>query len=99
MPFGLRGVLVIFQLPNDKVIIPRIRPDVFSYLDDIIVVTETFDEHSSCQGKVLDRVTESDFTINPEKNEFYCSEVRYLEFVDNKDGLKIGPDKVEPKTS
>lgn len=75
------------------------RPNVFSYQDDIIVVTETFVENLSWLGRVLDRVSEAGSTINPDKSEFCCSEVRYLGFVANKDGLKKDHDKVEPITS
>ena len=38
MPFGLSGAAATFQRLIDKVITPEMRPNVFSYLDDIIIV-------------------------------------------------------------
>ena len=45
MPFGLWNALATFQRLIDRVIGPELRPHAFFYLDDIIVVTETFEEH------------------------------------------------------
>ncbi|XP_033228897.1 uncharacterized protein LOC117180509 [Belonocnema kinseyi] len=55
MPFALTGAPATFQRLIDRVITPEMRSNVFSYLDGIIVVAETFDEHLSWVGKVLDR--------------------------------------------
>ena len=35
------------------------------YLDDIIVVTETFEEHLKCLEAVLDKITQENLSINP----------------------------------
>ena len=96
MPFRLTGAPATFQRLIDKVITPEMRPNVFSYLDDIIIVTETFDEHLIWLSRVLDRIIDSCLTINPDKSEFCCSEVKYLGFVVNRDGLKVDEDKVAP---
>ena len=75
------------------------RPNVFTYLDDIIVVSETFDEHLKWLDKVLERIAKSGLTINQDKSDFSCNGVKYLGFVVNKEGLKVDPDKVEPIAS
>lgn len=98
MPFRLTGAPATFQRLIDRVIMPEMRLNVFSYLDDITVVTKTFDKHLSGLGMVLDRVVEAGLTINREESEFCYSEVRHLVFVVNQDGLQVDPDKVEPIT-
>ena len=72
------------------------EPHAFAYLDDIIIVTETFEEHLSWLKKVLDRIKSAGLEINPEKCEFCCPEVHYLSYLVNENGLQIDPDKVAP---
>ena len=45
MPFGLTNAPATFQRLMDKVITPDLKPNVFCYLDDIIIVTQNFDDH------------------------------------------------------
>ena len=45
MPFGLSNAPATFQRLIDRVIGTELRPHAFCYLDDIIVVTETFEDH------------------------------------------------------
>lgn len=72
------------------------EPYVFKYLDDIIIVTDTFEEHLEWLDKVLGVLKKANLTINPDKSEFCCSEVKYLGFVVNRQGLQTDPDKVTP---
>lgn len=48
--FELTGAPITFQRPIDSVITPEMRPKLFSYLEDIIKVTETFNEHNLLPG-------------------------------------------------
>ena len=96
MPFGLTGAPATFQRLIDRIITPDMRPNVFCYIDDIIIVTETFEEHLDWLGKVLIKIEDAGFTINAEKSDFCCTEVRYLGFVVNREGLQPDPKKVEP---
>ena len=45
MPFGLHAIASTFQRLLDQVITPDIAPDAFAYLDDIVVCTQTLEEH------------------------------------------------------
>ena len=96
MLFGLSNAPATFQRLIDRVIGPEHRPHAFCYLDDIIVVTETFVEHLKWFGAVLDKITQSNLTVNTEKCEFCRSEVKYLGYVVNKDGLSVNPEKTKP---
>lgn len=49
---------------------PKMDPHVFKYLDDIIIVTDTFEEHLEWLDKVLDVLKGANLTINPDKSEF-----------------------------
>jgi len=45
MPFGLHSAPATFQRLLDSVLSPELEPHVLVYLDDIIVASQTFDEH------------------------------------------------------
>lgn len=69
MPFGLTNAPGTFQsLVNDT-----LRPylDVFctAYLDDIIIYSDTLEEHTEHIHKVLKALEERDLQIAPEKCE------------------------------
>ena len=72
------------------------RPYAFSYLDDIIIVTETFEEHLIMLERVLARIKKAGLTINREKSVFGISEVKYLGILVNQDRLRPDTDKIAP---
>ena len=53
MPFGLHSVPAAFQRLIDSIITPELEPNVFCYLDHIIIVASTFDEHVRLLREVL----------------------------------------------
>lgn len=95
LPFGLTNAGAGFQRTIDQVILPEWR-NVFAYLDDIIIASETFEEHLECIGKVVNRIHQFGLTINREKSHFCRKEVNYLGYVLSSKGLKIDPEKIRP---
>ena len=81
MPFGLCNAPQTLQRLMDEVFGPELDPHVFVYLDDLIIVTPTFEEHIIILYKVLDRLKAAGFTINCEKCEFCSPSFKYLGFV------------------
>ena len=71
-------------------------PYCYAYLDDIIIATETFEEHLYWLKRVFDRLTEAGLILNQKKCEFCRAEVKYLGFVVNSKGLQVDPDKIAP---
>ena len=55
MPFGLHSASAVFQRLIDSIITPELEPNVFGYLDNIIIVTSTFDGHDRLLREVLQR--------------------------------------------
>ena len=96
MLFGLTNAPATFQRLMDKVITPDLKPNVFSYLNDIIIVTENFEEHLKTLETVLEKINQARLTINLEKCECGCSELKYLGFVVNEKGLLMDEDKIKP---
>lgn len=96
MPFGLSNAGATFQRFIDGVIGHDLEPYAFAYLDDIIIASETFEDHLKHIEQVLKRLKEAGLSINREKSVFCRSEVKYLGVLVNRDGVKPDPEKIEP---
>ena len=86
----------MFQRLIDKVIGPELEPHAFTYLDDVIVVSETFEDHLKWLKEVLDRLAAAGLSINPDKCLFFRSEIKYFGFLINNEGVKVDPRKLAP---
>ena len=95
-PFGLCNGPSSLQRIMDSLLGPEMEPHVFKYLDDNIIVTDTFEDHLKWLDKVMGILKKANLTINTDKSEFCCSEVKYLGFVVNRAGLQTDPYKVAP---
>ena len=95
MPFGLHSAPATFQRLLDQVIGPELEPRAFAYLDDIIVLGRTFEEHLQNLRVVLHRLQAANLRINPEKCDFCRTELKYLGHMVTAQGIKTDPDKVQ----
>ena len=71
-------------------------PYVYAYLDDITIVTETFEKHKECLKMVLEKLAAAGLSLNPGKCVFCKSEVAHLGFLVNRDSTRPNPAKVAP---
>lgn len=95
MPFGLHNAPATWQRLIDNILGPELEPNVFVYLDDIIVVTPTFNQHLKILEEIFKRLKEANLTLNKEKCKFCRPELKYLGYVVDRDGLRVDPGKVE----
>lgn len=94
MPFGLRNAPATFQR-----LIDRFRNGLediltLTYLDDIIVLSESFEKHLSDLQAVFDRLLLFKLQANREKCHFASSRVKYLGFWITQNGIEIDQEKV-----
>lgn len=94
LPFGLHNAPATFQRLIDTVLGPELQPYVFCYLDDIIVVTPTFEKHIEVLAAVFQRLERAGLTLNKEKSKFCRSELKYLGYVVNRHGISVDADKI-----
>lgn len=87
MPFGLKTAPAVYARLMRKVFAGI--PHTFHYFDDVLVATETWDEHLSVLRTVFTRIREAKLTVKPRKSEIGSPTVSFL-------GHKIGANKVEP---
>src|SRR5215475_6713162 len=95
MPFGLRNAPGTFQRLMDKILGDYINKFVVVYIDDIMIYSETFDEHVQHITKVLHRLKEVQLILKLKKCRFGESSVEFLGHVIGKDGIKPDPKKID----
>lgn len=94
MPFGLNNSAQTQQRLMDKIFPETLQPNVFTYLDDIIIVTKTFEDHLRILRDVYDRLKRAGLTINIDKCHFCRPSLQYLGYVVDKHGLRTSPEKI-----
>lgn len=94
LPFGLKNGPPTQQRLMDMLFTCNFENKVFCYLDDIIIISETFEEHITLLMRVLEKLNFAKLTINFEKSQFFRKELKYLGYVVNEFGLRADPDKI-----
>ncbi|GFR27629.1 retrovirus-related Pol polyprotein from transposon 17.6 [Trichonephila clavata] len=64
------------------------------YLDDIIIVGKSFEEHLSNLRRVFEKLKEAKLKLNPSKCNLFRHEVNYLGHIISADGVRTDPQKV-----
>ena len=95
MPFGLHTAPATFQRLLDRIITPEMAPNAFAYLDDIIIVTENYDEHKKVLKTVFEKLREARLKPNPEKCQFGRARLTYLGHVVDAQGIRTDPEKIK----
>lgn len=95
MPFGLCNAPQTMCKLMTKVIPHQLHDRIFVYLDDLLVISATFDEHMCLLEDVSSRLRQANLTINVEKSKFCLTYTRYLGYVVGGGRLQVDPGKVE----
>lgn len=93
MPFGLRNSAQTFQRFMDSIF--RGVPNVYVYIDDILIASKDEVEHQAHLEKVLKILEENGLTINTKKCQFFKDRVTYLGHTVDKDGVATSPEKIK----
>lgn len=90
--FGIKASPGIFQETMDAMLAGM--DGVISYLDDVIVVGKTADDHNKNLFAVLQRMREWGFNLKAAKCQFMQPELNYLGFIVDARGRRPTPHKV-----
>lgn len=96
LPFGLCNSAQTLCKALDKCIGTDLEPDVFVYIDDIIIVSDSFPRHIYLLHEVAKRLKAHGFTISSEKSKFCVKQLKYLGYILDENGLKMDPEKISP---
>ena len=89
MPFGLTNAPATFQRLMNKLFSGAEWNFVFVYLDDILIVSKSFEEHRRHVEKVLQDLEEVGLKLKPKKCAFAQTNIDYL-------GHTLSPQGVQP---
>ena len=95
MPFRLTCAPSIFQ-ENMTHLLNGLNNFAIAYLDDVIVFSETFEDHLCHLNQVFDRLRKANMKLKSSKCEFLKPELHYLgHIISNKGELKVDNRKIE----
>ena len=95
MPFGLTNAPATCQEVINDALQEHLDIFVIAYLDDILIYSDTMDNHVQHVKLVLDCLQRKNLLIKPEKCDFHKQEVLYLGFLIGRDGMSIDPEKLQ----
>ncbi|GBM42500.1 Retrovirus-related Pol polyprotein from transposon 297 [Araneus ventricosus] len=95
MPFGLCNAPATFERLTETVLSGLSSDTCLVYLDDIIIVGRTFEEHLNNLRKVFQRLQKANLKLNRKKCRFFQREVAYLGHIISEEGVKTDPEKIK----
>jgi len=96
MFFGLKNSPAIFQAMMNELLRDLINTGkVAVFIDDVIVETETEEEHDELVVEVIKRLEENDLYVKPEKCKWKVREIEFLGVVIGPEGIKMEKKKVK----
>ena len=102
MPFGLTNAPAVFQRLMQRVLAGlnlEAGPDfVAVYIDDVLIFSQTIEEHLMHLRAVIQRIREVGLKLKPSKCHFACREVEYLGHVVMPEGSKTNQKLVEAES-
>ena len=98
MPFGLTNAPADFQRFINDVLHPFLDNFCTAYLNDILIYSDTLQEHKIHVRQVLEVLAKAGLHLRPEKCEFHRTEVTYLGLIISNKWVKMDPRKVEAVT-
>ena len=97
--FGLTNSPAIFQAMMNDLFRDMINQgDVATFINDILVATETEEGHDEIVEEVLRRLEENDLYVKPEKCVWKVREIGFLGVIMGPEGFWMEPEKVEGVT-
>ena len=95
MPFGLCNAPATFQRLMDCVLAGLHWETCLVYLDDVIILGKTFDEHLVNLHGVFQRLHDAGLKLKPSKCNLCQNQVKFLGHVVSGNGVAADPSKVE----
>ena len=70
MPIGLTNAPATFQVLVNNTLQEDLDKFITAYLDDVLIYSETLEEHREHVKKVLSKLRDANLAVKPEKCEF-----------------------------
>ncbi|GFU57056.1 retrovirus-related Pol polyprotein from transposon 297 [Trichonephila clavipes] len=98
MSFGLSGAAPNFQKAIDIILKPVIGRFVMVYMDDVFIISPSFNEYIDHLNQVFTLLRDAGLTLNKEKCHFARDKLKYIGLVISKEGIETDNSKVKAIT-
>lgn len=98
MPFGLCNSAQRLCQLMDRIFPSSWNNSVSTYLDDLLIVSSTFDDHTTLLSEVARRLQAAGLTVNLAKSRFCYTEVKYLGHIVGHGMIRPDPEKISAIT-
>jgi len=95
MPFGLVNAPATFQAMMNKILREFLDHGVVVYLDDILIYSNSEEEHIELVRKVLAKLKEHQLAVSVTKSVFHQESVEFLGYIVATNGVTMSERKVE----
>lgn len=95
MPQGVTNAPSTFQRLMERCMGDINLKEVLVFLDDLIVFSDTLEEHETRLLHVLNRLKDYGLKLSLEKCKFFQTSVKYLGHIVSRDGVETDPQKIE----
>ena len=95
MPFGITNAPAIFQRVVQFMLQGMTWKEILAYLDDVIILGKSFEEHLVNIRKVLQRFRDHNLKLKPKKCAFFQTELLSLGRLVSRNGVQVNPANVE----
>ncbi|KAK7879850.1 hypothetical protein WMY93_033485 [Mugilogobius chulae] len=95
MPQGVTNAPSTFQRLMERCMGDLHLKEVLVFLDDLIIFSDSLEEHERRLLRVLDRLRQYGLKLSPEKCRFFQTSVRYLGHIVSEQGVETDPEKIE----
>lgn len=95
MPFGLTNAPAQFQAYINQTLIDLVDVTCIVYLDDILIFSDTKEQHIKHVKQVLTRLRQSKLFIKTSKCEWHTRKTEFLGFIVSPKGVEIDPERVK----
>ena len=94
MPEGLKNAGQSFSRMTSKVLESQLKRNILAYVDDIVVISATRQDHISDLAEAFTNLREANLSLNPEKCVFGVHKGKVLGCLVSTKGIEANPDKI-----
>lgn len=99
MPFGVANGPATWQRLINQCLMEFLNEFCVAYLDDILIYSNTLEEHHAHVRRVLKRLKDWDLQVDVDKCDFHVKETKFLGVIVGTEGLRMDPSKIESITN
>ena len=94
LPFGLTNSPATYQRLMEECLGDLNHNICHIYLDDVVVFSETYEQHLERLEQVFLKIKEAGLKLSPKKCKFFQSEVKYVGHIVSAEGIRADPEKI-----